>query len=200
MRQIQRDTLNRIDSAIQSLYDNRLVHFRTTQRRYNDLRARFLADALAGDPNAGKPMMMYLGFETMVCAELYSALQNQFDPFSVFMELPGLGQDRIDLYVDYVDAKRLGPSYRGYLELKMYYNKDEVAYRHDFEKLKEMAMADQDAVAVQVHFELYQNTSQSNHRLIDGFAASLDPSEYWYDVTTIGDDMFHFYRLSFGKN
>ena len=196
MRQTQQRTLTRIDRAIQSLYDDRLVHFQETHRRYNDLRDGWLSDALSGTPNAGTPKMKHLGFEHMVAAELYATLQKQFTPFSVFMEYPGLQQDRIDLYVD-AEIARL--SYRGYIELKMYYSKDEKAYRHDFDKLLQMIESDPDAVAVQVHFELYDNSQQPNHRLIDGYAASLDKSEYWNNVTVIGGDKFHFYRFAYGK-
>jgi hypothetical protein len=131
----------------------------------------------------------------MVSAELYAALQKQFDDFSVFMEFPGLQSDRIDIFVD-----KEGGSLplRGYIELKMYYGANSQAYTHDFDKLVEMISADNDSVAVQIHFELYQNAAQPNHRTMDSLAAGLDASCYWIDTQTIGDPKFHFYRVAFG--
>jgi hypothetical protein len=196
MRQSQQIALTRIDRAIQSLYDDRLVHFQEAHRRYNELRDGWLDGALTGDPNAGVPNMKYLGFELMVSAELYAALQRQFSMFAVFMEYPGLAQDRIDLHID---ADVCGSSCRGYIELKMYYSIDEKAYDEDFNKLKGMIVSDPDAVAVQIHFEMYQNSNMPNHNLINGYAASLDQTEFWGDVATIGDAQYHFYRFAFGK-
>jgi len=112
------------------------------------------------------------------------------------MEFPGLRQDRIDIFVD---ANLQHLDYRGYVELKMYYSRDQAKYLRDFDKLKEMVTADNDAVAVQIHFELYQNSNQPNHRMIDGFAASLDRADYWARISTIGDSQYHFYRFAFGR-
>ena len=178
MRLCQIEALRRIDAAIDHLYKKRLVHFqRTSQKYYTILRTK------------------YLGFEAMVSAELYSALQAQFDDFSVFMEFPGLHSDRIDTFVD-KDEK--GITLRGYIELKMYYGSTPQAYKDDFIKLTEMINADNDAVAVQIHFELYQNANQPNHKTMGCLATSLDTSYYWNDTRLIGDPEFHFCRLAFG--
>ena len=179
MRTIQHRTLDKIDQALKYLYYDRLVHFQLTSQKYNNYRKS-----------------QDLGFEVMVSAELYAALQRQFDMFSVFMEFPGLNKDRIDLFVDACLHKL---DYRGYIELKMYYSRDPQRYTHDFDKLKRMVITDNDAVAVQIHFNLYQNSKQPNHRLIDGFACRLDTDEYWSNISKIGDDKFHFYRFAFGN-
>ena len=85
----------------------------------------------------------------------------------------------------------------------MYYESCPQAYAADFEKLREMINTDNESgnesVAVQIHFELYQNARQPNHRTMDRLAASLDPSSYWTQTRTIGDAaQCHFYRVAFG--
>lgn len=196
MKAAQKKTLDRIDRAIGVLEEGRVVHFQLTHQRYNQLRNGWLEAAFAGDDDAGKPNMLYLGFELMVTAELYACLQDQFDKFSVFMEYPGLERDRIDLYVD---ASVDGAELRGYIENKMYYGKNEADYEKDFKKLKEMTTTDPGAVAVMLHFELYGNKNRPNEATMDSLAASLNKNIYWTDTKIFGDpDGIHFYRVAFG--
>lgn len=178
MRPIQQRTLTKIDAALNDVMTQRLGHFQRAKMKYN------------GSRNTN-----YLGIEAMVKAELYLALQRQFDEHSVFLEFPGLERDRIDVLVDGCVVQM---SYRSYIEMKMYYTKSEDHYTHDFNKLRTMIRSDNDALAVHLHFKLYQNKNRPNEIIMDELKASLSVDEYWTDTQMIGTDMYHFYRLAFG--
>ena len=179
MKEIQKRTLEKIDNALKQLYSNRLEQFKRVNKKYCDLRKT-----------------NHLGFEALISAELYIALQQEIDIHSVFLEYPGLSLDRIDLAIDGIIDDLI---YRGFIEMKMFYGRDPNCYSNDFDKLKEMIIGDKESVGVQIHFELYQNKNRPNHKLIDGYASSLKATKYWSDVKLIGDDEFHFYRLAFGQ-
>ena len=79
----------------------------------------------------------------------------------------------------------------------MYYGKHEDHYTKDFKTLKELVDSEQNAMAIQLHFNLHQNRNHPNEEIMTSLANSLPDSEYWKCLKRIGTNEVYFYRLAF---
>ena len=179
MNPVQQQTLRLIDSALTELHNHRMEQFRRAEHTFTPLRRT---------PK--------VGFERLVTAELYRALQDGFGNESVFMEYPGVATERIDVYIHKTDP---AGDLKALMEVKMYHGKAPAAYQHDFNKLKQALANSPGILAVQVHFNYYANRNQSNQLFMRSCAESLDRGEYCYLADPIPDanTQQNFYRLAF---
>lgn len=181
----------KIDRVIQRLHDKRLGYYETVAEKYHNIKAKYYRSKGRTED------VPRLGFEAFISSDMRHELESEFDPSAVFMEFPGIGKHKIDIYVETDDA-------HAYVENKMYYSSLRNDYRHDFEKvlsLLDFESSLSPAVGFLVHFQLYENRNFPAHRLYEEFAKELDPAEWWSEIKCTGDkDKKHFVRLLFGRN
>ena len=189
------DLIAKINHAIQRLHDQRLGNYEIVSKKYQEIRAMYFLST--GRTEHDVPP---LGFEAFISADMRRELEIDFDPSDVFMEFPGIGKEKIDIYVETNDA-------HAYIENKMYYSPGtdgpENPYRHDFDKVRaliDLNASMKPAVRFLVHFQLYENRAYPAHGLYETFASELAPEKWWSEIKcTATRDKKHFVRLAFGK-
>ncbi len=189
--------IEKVNCVIQRLHDERLAYYETVSQKYHDMKAMY-------NYFTGKSQnhITPLGFEAFISADMRQTLAEKFNPAAVFMEFPGIGQDKIDIYVETNDAC-------AYIENKMYYSPGNDGkknpYRHDFKKIRSLldieCHNEKVAVGVLVHLQLYKNRNYPAHKLYETFKKKeLDSTEWWSDIRYTGDKANkHFVYLLFGK-
>ena len=190
------DLITKIDCVIQRLHAQRLGYYEIVAKKYHDIKAMYYLSKGLAEQDVPR-----LTFEAFISSDMRRELESEFDPSTVFMEFPGIGEDKIDIFVETDDAI-------AYVENKMYYSPGSDGpknpYRHDFEKVRSLLDLEDSmslAVGFLVHLQLYENSQFPAHALYEKFAGELDHAEWWSEIKYIGDkDRRHFVRLLFGKN
>ena len=179
-----------IDKAVENLLGNHLARYEIVAKKYHKIKAMYYLSL-----GLDQTKVPALGFEAYITADLRSELEKLWDWSKVFMEFPGIGKDKIDLFIEDNDVS-------AYIENKMYYSPSD-DYRDDFEKV--LSLVDLEgfiahSVGYLLHFQLYENRNYPAHYLYEAFRNELEPSKWWAEVKCIGDkDKKHFVRLAFAK-
>ncbi len=190
------DLITKINRVIQRLHDQRLGYYETVAKKYHDIKAMYyLSKGLT------EQQVPRLEFEAFISSDMRHELEREFAPSAVFMEFPGLGKNKIDIYVETDDA-------HAYVENKMYYSPGSDGpkndYLHDFDKVRSLLDLESSmspAVGFLVHFQLYENLNFPVHTLYKTFASELDSERWWSEIKCTDDKhKKHFVRLLFGRN
>lgn len=182
----QLQSLMIVDCALVNIIRQRLIFFNDVSRYY-----------------AQQSNTKYIGFESLIVAELFTIFRTRFSANSVFLEYPCGPRTKVDLHVNYPQIGNSSNCQKIYSELKMYYSNCKDQYDNDFKKLKTLVDSDPECIAVQIHFQYYLNSNRPAHRLLKGYYQSLNTanSTYWKSIRRIGPrGGQQFYRLAFGKN